>query len=152
MKPSRPWSPSEVVKAGRKAIGVNKTYKRRVSINEDIIKTKFKHQAYKNEYRKKRASRVIIQPPQRFAQPKSFVPAPKKEPINVQEQLKTGSLALKEEVDTLLSKFGGTFSPRSMMSRGTIGRPSPFPEDNRRFISPSPQATSRLEEEISKYT
>lgn len=151
MKPNRPWSPSEVVKAGRKAIGVNKTYKRRVSINEDIIKTKFKHQAFKNEYRRKRPSRVIIQPPQRLVQPKPFVPTPKKEPINVQEELKNGALQLKQEVDTLLTLYGGTFSPQSTMGRGTMGMPSPSPDQQRRFVSPSPQASSRLDDEISKY-
>ncbi|CAI2364737.1 unnamed protein product [Moneuplotes crassus] len=149
MKTNRPWSPSEVVRAGRKAISVNKTYKRRISINEDIIKTKFKHQALKNEL-KRRNTRMVAPLCQSPVQPKPYVPVPKKEPINVQEQLKIGALQLKQEVDSLLTLYGGTFSPQFSPTR------SPLSENNSRggrlnprFISPDPQVNSTLQDPIA---
>ena len=50
-KSIRPLSPSEVIRAGRKAVkdASGENFTRRISINENIVTRKFKHIMVKND-------------------------------------------------------------------------------------------------------
>jgi hypothetical protein len=110
-KSFRPLSPSEVVRGGRKAVNDNKgNYVRRISIREDIIKTKFMNTDNKNNSKLKRRKSKYVSNKFNLPQPRAFSPVPEKRPINVQEVLKLGSQQLKQDVEELLSRFGNTTS------------------------------------------